>query len=113
MAYAPAVPGDGERRKNSLSEARRSVMLPPLGRRVLVELELVVVLRRQLRLVGNELERFRRPACPALALPVAGQALLHGISTRKVPTKGFKVVIYNILCLVFYHICHLLNVFLF
>ena len=28
------------------------------------------------------------------SLPVAGQALLHGISTRKVPTKGFKVVVY-------------------
>ena len=28
------------------------------------------------------------------SLPVAGQALLNGISTRKVPLKGFKVVIY-------------------
>jgi hypothetical protein len=28
------------------------------------------------------------------SLPVAGQALLDGISTRKVPMKGFKVVIY-------------------
>ena len=31
-------------------------MVPPLARRVLVELELVVVLRRKLRLGGNELE---------------------------------------------------------
>jgi hypothetical protein len=28
------------------------------------------------------------------SLPVAGQALLDGISTRKVPMKGFKVVDY-------------------
>jgi len=28
------------------------------------------------------------------SLPVAGQALLDGIFTRKVPMKGFKVVVY-------------------
>ncbi len=28
------------------------------------------------------------------SLPVAGQALLDGIPTRKVPMKGFKVVVY-------------------
>ncbi|WP_231936101.1 hypothetical protein, partial [Bythopirellula polymerisocia] len=28
------------------------------------------------------------------SLPVAGQALLDGVLTRKVPLKGFKVVIY-------------------
>jgi hypothetical protein len=28
------------------------------------------------------------------SLPVAGQALLDGVFTRKVPMKGFKVVIY-------------------
>ncbi len=28
------------------------------------------------------------------SLPVAGQALLDGLSTRKVPMKGFKVVVY-------------------
>jgi hypothetical protein len=28
------------------------------------------------------------------SLPVAGQALLDGLSTRKVPMKGFKVVDY-------------------
>ncbi len=28
------------------------------------------------------------------SLPVAGQALLDGVLTRKVPMKGFKVVIY-------------------
>ena len=50
---APAVPGDGERRKY---ESRRSV--PRLGRWVLVELEPVVVVRGKLRLVGTELELF-------------------------------------------------------
>ena len=44
-------------------------MVPPLGRRVLVELEPVVVLRRELRLVADELELFRRSACPALLPP--------------------------------------------
>jgi hypothetical protein len=28
------------------------------------------------------------------SLPVAGQALLDGVFTRKVPMKGFKVVVY-------------------
>jgi hypothetical protein len=28
------------------------------------------------------------------SLPVAGQALLDGLSTRVVPLKGFKVVVY-------------------
>ena len=51
-------------------------IVPPLRRQILVELELVVVLRRELRLSGKELElfleRLRRPACPALALPRRG-----------------------------------------
>ena len=33
-------------------------IVPPLRRRILVELELVVVLRRELRLSGKELELF-------------------------------------------------------
>ena len=36
----------------------------------------------------------RLPGTTQDSLPVAGQALLDGISTRKVPMKGFKVVIY-------------------
>jgi len=64
-------------------------IVPPLGRRILVELKLVVVLRRKLRLGGNELELFldllRRPACPALALP------------RRVPsTAGFQDPLNNV-----------------
>jgi len=34
------------------------------------------------------------PAPTQNSLPVAGQALLDGILTRKVPMKGFKVVNY-------------------
>ena len=49
------------------------MVVPPLRRRILVELELVVILRRELRLVGNELELFldllRRPARSALLPP--------------------------------------------
>ncbi len=36
----------------------------------------------------------RSPDTTQDSLPVAGQALLDGISTRKVPMKGFKVVNY-------------------
>jgi len=36
----------------------------------------------------------RLPDTTQDSLPVAGQALLDGILTRKVPMKGFKVVIY-------------------
>jgi hypothetical protein len=34
------------------------------------------------------------PTTTQNSLPVAGQALLDGLLTRKVPMKGFKVVIY-------------------
>jgi len=55
-------------------------MLPLLCRRVLVELELVelelvVVLGRERRRVGDELELFGRSARPALALSTAGPIL--------------------------------------
>ena len=64
-------------------------IVPPLGRRILVELKLVVVLRRKLRLGGNELELFldllRRSARSALALP------------RRVPsTTGFQDPLNNV-----------------
>ncbi len=36
----------------------------------------------------------RSPDTTQDSLPVAGQALLDGIPTRKVPMKGFKVVNY-------------------
>jgi hypothetical protein len=36
----------------------------------------------------------RLPDTTQDSLPVAGQALLDGVRTRKVPMKGFKVVIY-------------------
>ena len=36
----------------------------------------------------------RLPDTTQDSLPVAGQALLDGLLTRKVPMKGFKVVIY-------------------
>ena len=36
----------------------------------------------------------RLPDTTQDSLPVAGQALLDGLFTRKVPMKGFKVVIY-------------------
>ena len=36
----------------------------------------------------------RSPDTTQDSLPVAGQALLDGVLTRKVPMKGFKVVIY-------------------
>lgn len=36
----------------------------------------------------------RSPDTTQDSLPVAGQALLDGVLTRKVPMKGFKVVVY-------------------
>ena len=36
----------------------------------------------------------RLPDTTQDSLPVAGQALLDGLLTRKVPMKGFKVVVY-------------------
>jgi len=71
---AEAPPGDfalivPEGSKTTLGRS----IVPPLRRRILVELELVVILRRELRRVGNELELFldflRRPARSALLPP--------------------------------------------
>ena len=52
--------------------------------------------RRSIAWLSNSLSTLRRTGYPATtqdSLPVAGQALLDGLSTRKVPMKGFKVVI--------------------
>ena len=55
------------------------------------------VFRRSIAWLSDSLSTLRSAGYPYTtqdSLPVAGQALLDGISTRKVPTKGFKVVIY-------------------
>ena len=55
------------------------------------------VFRSSIAWLSDSLSTLRSAGYPYTtqdSLPVAGQALLHGISTRKVPTKGFKVVIY-------------------
>ena len=55
------------------------------------------VFRRSIAWLSDSLSTLRRAGYPDTtqdSLPVAGQALLDGILTRKVPMKGFKVVIY-------------------
>ena len=55
------------------------------------------VFRRSIALLSNSLSTLRSTDCSNTtqdSLPVAGQALLDGLSTRRVPLKGFKVVDY-------------------
>ena len=55
------------------------------------------VFRRSIALLSDSLSTLRRAGYPTTtqdSLPVAGQALLDGLSTRKLPMKGFKFVIY-------------------
>ena len=55
------------------------------------------VFRRSIAWLSDSLSTLRRGRClPTTqdSLPVAGQALLDGLSTRKVPMKGFKVESY-------------------
>jgi hypothetical protein len=55
------------------------------------------VFRRSIAWLSNSLSTLRDVSYPSTtqdSLPVAGQALLDGLFTRKVPLKGFKVVIY-------------------
>jgi hypothetical protein len=55
------------------------------------------VFRRSIALLSDSLSTLRRMGYPTTtqdSLPVAGQALLDGLSTRKLPMKGFKFVIY-------------------
>ena len=55
------------------------------------------VFRSSIAWLPDSLSTLRRAGYPYTtqdSLPVAGQALLDGISTRKVPMKGFKVVGY-------------------
>jgi len=55
------------------------------------------VFRRSIAWLSNSLSTLRRGRClPSTqdSLPVAGQALLGGLSTRMVPLKGFRVVNY-------------------
>ncbi len=52
------------------------------------------VFRRSIAWLSNSLSTLRRTGYPATtqdSLPAAGQALPDGLSTRKVPTKGFRV----------------------
>ena len=54
------------------------------------------VFRRSIAWLSDSLSTLRRAGYPTTtqdSLPVAGQALLDGILTRKVPMKGFKVEI--------------------
>jgi hypothetical protein len=58
--------------------------------------------RRSIAWLSDSLSTLRRTGYPATtqdSLPVAGQALLDGLSTRKVPTKGFKVVSLHLILL--------------
>jgi hypothetical protein len=51
------------------------------------------VFRRSIAWLSDWLSTLRRTGCPATtqdSLPAAGQALPDGLSTRRVPTKGFK-----------------------
>ena len=55
------------------------------------------VFRRSIAWLSDSLSTLRRAGYPTTtqdSLPVAGQALLDGVLTRKVPMKGFKVVVY-------------------
>ena len=55
------------------------------------------VFRRSIAWLSDSLSTHRSAGYPSPtqdSLPVAGQALLDGLLTRKVPMKGFKVVIY-------------------
>ena len=55
------------------------------------------VFRRSIALLSDSLSTLRSTDCSNTtqdSLPVAGQALLDGLSTRRVPLKGFKVVDY-------------------
>ena len=55
------------------------------------------VFRRSIAWLPDSLSTLRRASYPNStqdSLPVAGQALLDGLSTRKVPMKGFRVVDY-------------------
>jgi len=55
------------------------------------------VFRRSIAWLSDSLFTLRSAGYPTTtqnSLPVAGQALLDGLLTRKVPMKGFKVVIY-------------------
>ncbi len=55
------------------------------------------VFRRSIAWLSDSLSTLRSAGYPTTtqdSLPVAGQALLDGLLTRKVPLKGFKVVIY-------------------
>ena len=55
------------------------------------------VFRRSIAWLSDSLSTLRDVSYPGTtqdSLPVAGQALLDGIFTRKVPMKGFKVVVY-------------------
>ncbi len=55
------------------------------------------VFRRSIAWLSDSLSTLRDVGYPSTtqdSLPVAGQALLDGLLTRKVPMKGFKVAIY-------------------
>ena len=55
------------------------------------------VFRRSIALLSDSLSTLRSADYSSTtqdSLPVAGQALLDGLSTRRVPLKGFKVVDY-------------------
>lgn len=55
------------------------------------------VFRRSIAWLPNSLSTLRRTGCPVTtqdSLPVAGQALLDGLFTRKVPLKGFRSASY-------------------
>ena len=55
------------------------------------------VFRRSIAWLSDSLSTLRSAGYPTTtqdSLPVASQALLDGVLTRKVPMKGFKVVIY-------------------
>jgi len=71
--------------KTTLQRSR----IPPLGRRVLVELELVVVLRRKLRLVGNEFELFGVPGI-AQSLPSRPHPLFPNHKVFRPPSVSLR-----------------------
>ena len=60
------------------------------------------VFRRSIAWLSDSLSTLRRMGYPTTtqdSLPVAGQALLDGLFTRKVPMKDFKVVVYTLFLL--------------
>ena len=60
------------------------------------------VFRRSIAWLSDSLSTLRRTGCPAAtqdSLPVAGQALPDGLSTRKVPLKGFRAVSLHLILL--------------